>query len=546
MQDGGSSGFDPAAARASSAETLIEPFRTVDHFLDPADAEALRSHLDAHFAEPYRHRAETHQVWNYWYVPDLYTYFRTTPEKVLPRSLVGRFHARLGRWALETLGLGFVTWPYLSLYVDGCCQHLHNDSTNGRFGFVYSLTRDQRDSRGGETMVLREGDLFRSHLTRNGAGPSMHELIAPRFNRLTIFDDRMPHGVRRIEGSMDPAEGRIVMHGHISEAKAQVRGPLPAEAVAAAVEAAAGPPLADAAPDVHGPLTLRLAIDADGRVEEVRTLVDRVTRADGGETGALVDSILDRIGALRFAAQPEASIAWVPIMAGGPLPWMTKAPPAPIAAKPRLKAFEQPLHPIPTPRPKPPASEAKPAAPLPPGAAIRARLNATPGLVRIPKDRLEAFVVPDFLTPEACADLRDSAAGAPARAAFEARLDALLGAEGQGEPSEMQRVGADGVPAACDFLDPDDPATRDALARAGQRSWSVLAFLDVADEGGQIDFPNAALKVTPAAGYLLVWNNLDRNGAPNGFALHETLPVAGAAHHRLIRRYREPPAEAVR
>ena len=45
----------------------------------------------------------------------------------------------LRTWSLETLGLGTVTRPYLSLYVPGCLQGWHNDSGNGRFAYVYSL-----------------------------------------------------------------------------------------------------------------------------------------------------------------------------------------------------------------------------------------------------------------------------------------------------------------------------------------------------------------------------------------------------------------------
>ena len=114
--------------------------------------------------------------------------------------------------------MGKVTWPYLSLYVDGCQQRLHNDSTNGRFGYVYSLTWDERKTIGGETIVLKEGDLFRAIWADAPPVPGCYDLIEPRFNRLTMFDDRMTHGVQRVEGSMDPVEGRFVLHGHISEA----------------------------------------------------------------------------------------------------------------------------------------------------------------------------------------------------------------------------------------------------------------------------------------------------------------------------------------
>src|SRR5260370_24011376 len=133
------------------------PILLVDDFLPAKLAAEMREDIDAHFAEPAAHRAEIHQVWNYWFVPELYTYLRTSPEKVIRRDRVDNFVGALQTWANLTLGMGDVTWPYLSLYVSGCRQGLHNDATNGRFAFVYSLTRDQRRTIGGETLVFHEG-----------------------------------------------------------------------------------------------------------------------------------------------------------------------------------------------------------------------------------------------------------------------------------------------------------------------------------------------------------------------------------------------------
>src|SRR5207302_3836255 len=110
-----------------------------------------------------------------------------------------------------------------------------NDSDNGQFAFVYSLTRNERKTTGGETIVLREGDLFRRNLDTPQAGRGFYETIAPRFNRLVVFDDRLVHGVERIEGSMDPTEGRFVLHGHVRATGPVVVGALGEQQVSAAV-----------------------------------------------------------------------------------------------------------------------------------------------------------------------------------------------------------------------------------------------------------------------------------------------------------------------
>jgi hypothetical protein len=314
-----------AAEAEEAPQTFSTPYLILDDFLPRAEAVAMRRQINDHFAEPERHMPDRHQVWNYWHVPGLYTYLRTQPEKVIERAHVARFVEALTVWAHYMLGLGHVTWPYLSLYVDGCEQKLHNDSTNGRFGFVYSLTWDERKTFGGETIVLKEGDLFRSNMGNASAGPGLLDLIEPKFNRLTLFDDRMPHGVQRVEGSMNPIEGRFVLHGHISESGPSADGPLDAAAITRAVYDDLGPLLSEVQrmPVLHhGPLVLRLAIEPSGLVSRVDRLVDRLARADGNSAGVLVGQVTQRIRAMRFPEAAAATEAIVPLLFGGNLPWM--------------------------------------------------------------------------------------------------------------------------------------------------------------------------------------------------------------------------------
>jgi hypothetical protein len=305
--------------------TFSTPYLILDDFLPRDEAVTMRRQINGHFAEPHRHTPDQHQVWNYWHVPGLYTYLRTLPEKVIERALVLRFVQALTVWSEYMLGFGHVTWPYLSLYVDGCEQKLHNDSTNGRFGFVYSLTWDERKTMGGETIVLKEGDLFRDNMGRASAGAGLLDLIEPKFNRLTLFDDRMPHGVQRVEGSMNPVEGRFVLHGHISESGPMADGPLDAVAVTRIVYDALGPLLSDVQrmPVLHhGPLVLRIAIEPDGGVSRIDRLVDRLARADGNSAGVVVGQAMQIVQAMRFPEAPAATEATVPLLFGGNLPWM--------------------------------------------------------------------------------------------------------------------------------------------------------------------------------------------------------------------------------
>lgn len=517
-------------ADGCGTEPLRAPFLVVDDFYERPEAEAMRGHFEAHFANPHSHRPDTHQLWNYWYVPQLYTYLRSSPERLMPLAMVQRFHAALSRWAVERLGMADVTWPNLSLYVDGCRQHLHNDSGNGRFGYVFSLTPDSRRSRGGETLLLREGDLFRGNLSRPAAGSGMYELVAPDFNRLTIFDDRLPHGVERVEGTMDPIDGRLVLHGHISEGPPIVDGPLDPADVADRLERVREASIDEAGGGAglcHGPLSVRLRVGEDGGVERLSVLVDRVVRPDGCSAGAVVEAVLDGLRRAEFARKPASSVVTAAIIFGPTLPAKHKIsiPVSRIAsAAPEVPVAERP-------KPRPAAASSE----------VTRRLRVTAGVAAIPKERIEAYVVPHFLGDEECAALAQLAdrseldrADAEVQALV-AKIDSLLGLAPEfGEPPEALRLAAgEQVKPRFDFFDPD------ALPAEGQRTWTVAAFLSCAEEGGQWLFANAQLRITPARGHLLVWNNLLADGSPNGFTVHETLPVGAGVERAILRRYRD-------
>jgi hypothetical protein len=190
-------------------------FSVVENFYPKASL--LRHYCDEHFSDPYTHNGMTHQIWNYWYVPGHYTYLRTDPQKIIPKPEVEAFVTALQVWTGANLGVTQVTWPHLSLYVNGCRQTLHNDVHDGVYGYVYSLTRwDERNFVGGETLLFRDNVYTRPEaVTQVQAGVNFYDLVPARFNQLLVFDDRIPHAVERIEGTMNPHEGRLALHGHI-------------------------------------------------------------------------------------------------------------------------------------------------------------------------------------------------------------------------------------------------------------------------------------------------------------------------------------------
>jgi hypothetical protein len=317
-----------AISRVAKSDPVIgtpgAPAVIIDDFLPAKLATDMRQHIDAHFANPDAHRAETHQVWNYWFVPQLYTYLRANPEKIIGMGHIESFMRRMKSWSIGNLGMSKVTRPYLSLYVPGCRQGWHNDATNGRFAFVYSLTRDDRRTTGGETLIMHQGDPLRRNLTRPAAGSGLHQAIEPRFNRLVVFDDRMPHAVERVDGSMDPVEGRFVLHGHLSEAGTAAMGALPVEAVAAPIATVLrefGTEAKARAALYHGPVTFRLKIDQSGIVRSCEVLMDRVLHSDHTdvEWDPLRALLMERLRAVRFPSAEGETTVIQPVVFGGPL-----------------------------------------------------------------------------------------------------------------------------------------------------------------------------------------------------------------------------------
>jgi prolyl 4-hydroxylase len=168
-------------------------------------------------------------------------------------------------------------------------------------------------------------------------------------------------------------------------------------------------------------------------------------------------------------------------------------------------------------------------------AHLMARIDAG----RIPSTVVADDPVPAFRTSETCYLY----AVDPVVAEVEARLEQLTGIDPiHGEPLQGQRyaVGQE-FKAHHDFFHTDQLYWRDQVAIGGQRTWSAMAFLNAPEAGGRTNFPTAGIMVTPRAGNLLVWNNMDLLGAPNQASLHQGMPVESGVKYVLTKWYRERP-----
>lgn len=59
----------------------------------------------------------------------------------------------------------------------------------------------------------------------------------------------------------------------------------------------------------------------------------------------------------------------------------------------------------------------------------------------------------------------------------------------------------------------------------GQRTWTVMVYLNDVTQGGQTCFQYLDRCFTPTRGLALAWNNLKKDGSPNSLTLHEAMPV---------------------
>ncbi|MGE0762925.1 MAG: 2OG-Fe(II) oxygenase [Bdellovibrionales bacterium] len=241
-------------------------------------AQGLRRHFDRQFAKP----SQTHQarfVWDYWHVPNQYSLLRTPAFHYFPKGLYQRWHRQLVQWGREVLGCHDISPPWLSCYIDGCEQELHADHPHGPWAFVFSLTpTKERGFSGGETCLLRP-EVLRDWAHASGDSPTeSDQLLAkidPRFNRLVVFDPRLPHGVRRVQGTRDPRQGRLVMHGWFVQPRPFFTGPLRETQVQQVLGEGLeryGKSVADMS--VAGYVSLRLQIGMNGRVSRVKPLTN--------------------------------------------------------------------------------------------------------------------------------------------------------------------------------------------------------------------------------------------------------------------------------
>lgn len=76
-----------------------------------------------------------------------------------------------------------------------------------------------------------------------------------------------------------------------------------------------------------------------------------------------------------------------------------------------------------------------------------------------------------------------------------------------------------------DWFDPETDEFAFHANPGGQRTWTVMIYLNTVTAGGQTCFKRLGRCFTPVQGLALAWNNLMADGSPNPFTLHEAMPL---------------------
>lgn len=263
------------------------------NFLASSRARTMRKAFDQVYANP-RKTPPQRFMWDHWHLQDQYRLHRTLAREFFPKKLYLELKNDLVSFGQKFLGCHSISEPWLSYYTEGDEQKLHTDSPHGPWAYVYSLTPwKNRKFSGGETFILRPETLnYWSHYSvgRGGHGrrrgleqQDLTLMIPPEFNQLLVFDPRFPHGVRRVSGTHDPREGRLVIHGWFVQPEPFVTGSLQRIDITESLNQELGEVLTglDIPADLAGILTYQLRVDPSGRVRSVYVLTNTVVGRDG-------------------------------------------------------------------------------------------------------------------------------------------------------------------------------------------------------------------------------------------------------------------------
>ena len=197
-------------------------------------------------------------------------------------------------------------------------------------------------------------------------------------------------------------------------------------------------------------------------------------------------------------------------------------------------------------------------------------LAGAEGIQKVPSPKLDLYIKRAFLSPAECTriialiddgrrpstiadDLGDSLfrtsetcdldSALPEVAALEQKIAQLTGLDlARGEPIQGQRYApGQEFKAHTDYFEPDGQDYLRYCSLSGQRTWTVMIYLNEPEAGGATRFKAINKIVQPETGKLLAWNNLDPAGRVNGNTLHHGMKVRAGTKYIVTKWFRERP-----
>ncbi len=205
-----------------------------------------------------------------------------------------------------------------------------------------------------------------------------------------------------------------------------------------------------------------------------------------------------------------------------------------------------------------------------PSEPVVAHILSHPGVQRTPSPKLTLFQKRGFADPALCAQLvalidksrrpstvSDYNGDAAFRTSETCDLDAVLpvvaGIERliidftgldpvHGEPIQGQRYAAgQEFKGHTDYFEPQGIDFHKYCSIAGNRTWTVMIYLNEPDAGGATRFKAIDKTIQPETGKLLCWNNLRPDGSPNPSTIHQGMKVRAGVKYVITKWFRERP-----
>jgi prolyl 4-hydroxylase len=205
-----------------------------------------------------------------------------------------------------------------------------------------------------------------------------------------------------------------------------------------------------------------------------------------------------------------------------------------------------------------------------PSEPVIAHILSQPGVQRTPSPKVTLFQSRNFIDDDLCASLIalidanrrpselanfngdalfrtsetcDLSSDEPIVADLERRIIEFIGLDpAHGEPIQGQRyaVGQE-FKGHTDYFEPSGVDFEKFCSVAGNRTWTVMLYLNTPEAGGATRFKTIDKIIPPETGKLLSWNNLRPDGSPNPSTIHQGMKVRAGVKYVITKWFRERP-----